>query len=208
MRQEFFSTLLVLFFLVCISGVVHAQQQPATQQEKGSSGPDYQNYVVLKGGIFYPRGDLDKLNTGFNGEFAYGYRFDKNGALEIGSGYFGTTGTRNGTASGFAHRVNEDGYAIPLTLAIKGILPIDDQSEVYGLAGAGGYHVHASGTVTIQGIGRASVSDNSTVVGGFVGAGATYNITKECFLGLEGKYLWTGKASLSGTVYGAPVNED
>ncbi|HVN98208.1 MAG TPA: hypothetical protein VMT62_17415, partial [Syntrophorhabdaceae bacterium] len=46
----------------------------------------------------------------------------------------------------------------------------------------------------------------SIVAGGFVGAGMTYNITKEFFLGLEGKYLWTTKASLSGSWMGIPVD--
>ena len=98
--------------------------------------------------------------------------------------------------------------AIPVTLTIKGIIPVDKQLEVYGLAGGGAYFVHGKLTVTATGFGTASLSDNTTVAGGFVGAGLTYNVTKEVFLGLEGKYLWTSRATLSKVINGTPVDAD
>jgi opacity protein-like surface antigen len=33
-------------------------------------------------------------------------------------------------------------------------------------------------------------------LGGFLGAGIHYNITRNIFLGVEGKYLWTDKVKL------------
>ncbi|HVN97199.1 MAG TPA: outer membrane beta-barrel protein, partial [Syntrophorhabdaceae bacterium] len=138
--------LLVLFFLVLISQVVYAQQ-PAPKQDKDSSGQVHQSYLVLKAGIFYPQGDVDNLDTGFSGEFAYGYRFHENWAFEIGSGYFGADGRQDGVLGGLAASEKDEMYAIPLTVAIKGILPLDDQFEIYGLAGGGGYYVHAESTL-------------------------------------------------------------
>jgi opacity protein-like surface antigen len=107
--------------------------------------------------------------------------------------------------------LNEKVYAIPLTVAIKGIVPIDKQFEVYGLAGTGAYFVNgkATASATVRGVSASvSFSDNTTVWGGFLGAGATYNITPQVFVGLEGKYLWTSSANLSDTVAGVRVNAD
>jgi opacity protein-like surface antigen len=43
------------------------------------------------------------------------------------------------------------------------------------------------------------VSDNDSEIlfGGFLGLGATFNVTPKLFVGLEGKYLWTTQSSFT-----------
>ncbi len=176
-------------------------------QEKPSTVPDYKSYLEVKGGVFYPQGDLSNLNLGFNGELAYGYRFLPNVAVEVSSGYFGTSNTYNQSVLGYPISLKETVYAIPLTAAIKGIVPINKQFELYGLAGGGPYFVNGKANLSFSSSG-ASVSDTTTVWGGFLGTGVTYNVTPQVFVGLEAKYLWTTSATLRGTVAGLPVNSD
>jgi outer membrane protein W len=183
-----------------ISPILYAQVTP-------SATPDYKSYLEVKGGVFYPEGDLSNLNLGFNGELAYGYRFSPNVAVELSSGYFGTSNTYNQSASGYPVSLRETVYAIPLTAAIKGIVPIDKQFELYGLAGGGAYFVHGTGTISVLGS-SASVWDSTAVWGGFLGAGVNYNITPRVFVGLEGKYLWTSTTTLRGSIVGVPVSEN
>ncbi len=197
-----------LLFLLAftLSSEAHAQQ-PAARQAFPNSRPDYSNYLVLKGGIFYPQGDLKNLDTGFNGELAYGFRLSKYAALEIGSGYFDAGSTVHPSLSGSGSSLQGDVYAIPLTFSIRAIAPFSSQFEMYGLAGGGGYYVHSKGTLIVA-AGRVSGSEDTAVAGGFLGAGATYNFAGGFFLGLESKYLWTTNTHVKGTVDGVRFNAD
>ncbi len=48
-------------------------------------------YITVKPGIYFPRSsDLDSSDAGFNGEIAFGYRFNPNIAAEFGIGYLNT----------------------------------------------------------------------------------------------------------------------
>jgi outer membrane protein W len=195
-----------LFLLFCI--IAFGSAPAIYAQETAAAVPDYKSYLVAKGGVFYPEGNLSNLNAGFNGELAYGYRFFRNVAVELSSGYFGATDKpAAGSVLGYPVSVKESMYAVPLTVAIKGIVPIDKQFELYGLAGTGAYFVHGSGTISLAGF-SASASDNMAVWGGFLGAGVNYNITPRVFVGLEGKYLWTNTATLRGSIAGVPVSEN
>ena len=81
-------------------------------------------YITLKPGIYSPQSsDLDGADTGFNGEIAFGYRFNPNIAAEFGTGYFNTG--------------NFDINVFPLTLTLKAILPYK-RWELFGLAGGWG----------------------------------------------------------------------
>ena len=192
----------LLIICVLVAGIAlslgcgYAQEKP--------NAPDGQNkksYVVLKGGIFYPRGDLDELSTGFNGEVAYGYQFHPNAAVELGSGYLQTNGTFRQITNGVGVKVEDEVYAIPLTAAIKGIVRPGKNTELYALIGGGAYIVNGKETVSAGGR-SVSMKDTTVVPGGFVGAGASYDITENIFLGLEGKYTFTGEATLKDTLAG------
>ncbi len=174
-----------------------------------------ENYIVFKPGVFYPQGDIKDLSAGFNGEIAYGRRFHENAAFEIASGYIGTgnatlqRGTvRSTSGTTYSFKTDGDVYAIPITIAIKGIIPFEKNFEAYGIAGGGAYYVNARESAQVYGLTRLSLSDTAWVMGGFLGAGVSYNITREWFLGLEGRYLWVDKAKLRDSSQGVTVTGD
>lgn len=182
MGKKWLSLLLILLTAVCLSNAAYAEQP---------GGKSYRNYLVLKGGAFDPQGDVKDLDTGFNGELAYGFQFGRCFAVEIASGYFELEGKERTSLSGSDLSLDGKMYAIPLTIALKPILPLGP-FDLYGLAGGGGYYVHAHGTLATRS-GRTSGSADTCVAGGFLGAGLSVNLSKQFFLGIEGRYLWTSK---------------
>lgn len=179
MGRKSFSALLILSMVLSFSGVVYGRQ------------PAYRNYLVLKGGAFDPQGDLKGLDTGFNGELAYGIQPCRWFAMEIASGYFELEGKERTSFSGTDFSLDGNMYAIPLTIALKPILPLGP-FDLYGLAGGGGYYVHADGTLATRSA-RISGSADTAVAGAFLGAGLSVNLGRQFFLGIEGKYLWTSE---------------
>jgi outer membrane protein W len=151
------------------------------------------NYGVLKGGIYSPQNDqLTQFGTGFNGELAFGHYFNKNFAMEFGSGYFQTTRSSNNTPN-----ADLTFSVVPVTLALKGIIPVDKAVELYGIGGGGAYFLWTSTSTSVNNQFNSSTSISSqTLAGGFLGLGATFKITPTVFLGLEGKYLWTSSVTI------------
>ena len=144
------------------------------------------NYFALKAGAYFPNsGDLGGFNTGFNGQAALGHYFTPNIAAELGLGYFATSGTGSGEFDGVPGTATGDLYAIPLTLALKAIYPID-KWEIYAIGGVGAYFCNVK--VTYSG---GSPSNSTTAFGGFLGGGVDYNFARNWFLGVEGTYLWS-----------------
>jgi outer membrane protein W len=176
---KFVRGIIVLFFVLGLSF-------PALADSRNPS------YLVLKGGIYSPQNDkLDKFDTGFNGELAFGHYFNKNLAVEIASGYFETRATRNASSEISSAQARLDINVVPLTLALKGIIPLDIW-ELYGIGGGGAYFLWTDSKVSTDS--RSSSSSdkyNQTLGGGFLGVGASVKVSPTVFLGLEGKYLWT-----------------
>jgi opacity protein-like surface antigen len=169
-------------------------------------------YMSLKAGAFFPQtNDFENSENGFNGEVAFGYQFSKNFALEMGAGYFHTGGDQSaaGNISGidYAVQVQADIDVLPVTLSLKGILPVD-KWEFYGIGGIGAYFLwgELEGTAVANGrTGSKTVNDNAAKFGVHLGLGVNYNITPKIFIGAEGKYIWTSETELEGTVIGVPV---
>lgn len=153
-------------------------------------GQDNLNYIVLKGGIYAPTGDLDRLNfgVGFNGEVAYGRYLNSVFALEVGAGYFETDG---------------DVSVIPATLNAKGFITTPDV-EIFGEVGVGAYFAEFDGILNTVNFGNITIDDNDTVFGIDVGLGARYNFAKNVFFGVEGKLIMTADAKFEGTASGTP----
>lgn len=145
------------------------------------------NYFIVKGGIYSPESnDLEDFDKGFNGEIAFGHYLTQNLALELGLGYFQTDTSETVYLNGFGDvRVDAEVTSIPLTLSIKGIYPIGNV-ELIGIAGFG-FVYFTKGEITISDV---SLDDDDTPYGFHLGGGLNYNITKNIFIGLEGKYLW------------------
>jgi outer membrane protein W len=153
------------------------------------------NYGVLKGGIYSPQNsNLDQFGTGFNGELAFGHYFSKNFALEFGSGYFQTNRNSSGNFGNATLTFN----VVPVTLALKGIIPLDKAVELYGIGGGGAYFLWTSTSASVNNQNYYSYNvDNKTLAGGFLGLGINFKITPTMFLGLEGKYLWTSSVTVT-----------
>jgi len=160
------------------------------------------NYVSGKLGVFIPGGDLEddlEGDNGFNGEIAVGHRYTDNLAVEVGFGYYGTENSWTEydpfAPSDFA-KVDVSVYVLPLTVSIKGILPVD-RFNLYAGAGIGAYFGHAD--VEIEGcVSSICVSEDddewATAFGGQFMAGFEYNLNDQMFVGVEGKYILTGDA--------------
>ena len=134
-------------------------------------------YGVAKLGGYMPEAnDVKDFDTAFYGEIAVGYHFHKNFAGEFGVGYTKSSADRN--------NFNADLTVIPMTVALKGGLPMG-VFEPYALAGIGAYYVEAKGSNRFG-----SFNTDDTAFGYFLGLGANFNLTKEVFIGLEGKYFW------------------
>jgi outer membrane protein W len=176
---KFVGGIIVLCFVLGLSFPAHAD----------SKNP---SYLVLKGGIYSPQNDkLDKFDTGFNGELAFGHYFNRNLALEIASGYFETRATKNARSEISSAEATLDINVVPLTIALKGIIPLDIW-ELYGIGGGGAYFLWTDSKISTDS--RSSTSSdkyNQTLGGGFLGVGASVKVSPTVFLGLEGKYLWT-----------------
>ena len=172
----------------------------STSRQEKSAAELKRHYVVLKGGVFYPQGDVKEFSTGFNGEIAYGFKLHPNIAIEAGGGYLKSSLDKTGyTATGaFPIAHSYDVYTIPITVAVKGIFSPAKNLEIYGMLGAGAYYVSMEDTAYVKNT-RFSLSDSTTVFGGFLGAGATYDITDKVFLGLEAKYHYTSECHFRDT---------
>lgn len=192
-----------IMFLTCIvcSQFVYAQSTPKSPDAQYKQG-----YVVLKGGIFYPQGDLKDLSTGFNGEIALGYKFHPNAAIEFSGGYLETKETFRYVIRNTPVSEKFEVSAIPVTIAIKGILKPDKYVDIYGMLGVGAYFVHGKDTASGLAL-SSSISDSSTVFGGFVGAGISYDVNDNIFIGLEGKYHYTSETTLRDTFLGYEISQ-
>jgi opacity protein-like surface antigen len=161
--------LAILFFFL-------TPASPATAKD-GDPG----NSIGLKLGAYSPQHDnMEDFNEGFNGEIFYGLRFHRNFAAELGAGYFKASGKFPGVD--FSLKV------IDILYTVKGIIPLGIL-DIYGGPGIGVYFAKVNVSSTLPGFAGGD-SDMSTSFGYHILAGANFNITREVFLGIEGKYFW------------------
>jgi len=153
-------------------------------------------YIAFKPGIYSPQSsDLDGFDTGFNGDFVFGFRFNPNIAAELGIGYFNTEGEKTVAGPTYAGRRNFDLDVWSFTFTLKAILPYK-KWEFFGFGGGGAYSVSSPYDVEDYHHHHDYDDDDDydLVLGGYLGAGIHYNIAPKIFLGVEGKYLWTEQA--------------
>jgi opacity protein-like surface antigen len=156
------------------------------------------NYLMVKAGVYSPSSshDLNDFNggsttsldnkTGFAGEIAAGHYILPMVALELGVGYFQSEGSAAAQPGETKLKV------VPVTATGKVFLPLG-MVEPYGLFGIGAYitDLEVSGnTGNFRGSSEISY-------GLHAGGGVNFNLNRDMFAGLEGKYLWS-KPSFGG----------
>jgi opacity protein-like surface antigen len=148
-------------------------------------------YIALKPGIYSPQSsDLSGFDTGFNGDFVFGFRLNPNIAAELGIGYFNTEGEKTVAGATNGGRRNFDLDVWSFTFTLKAILPYK-KWEFFGFGGGGAYSVSRPYDVEYYHHYYYYDDDYDLVLGGYLGAGIHYNIAPKIFLGVEGRYLWT-----------------
>jgi opacity protein-like surface antigen len=158
---------------------------------------DLNNYVVGKLGFYTPNSsDLSGYDTGFSGEFAFGHYFNPFVALELGAGYFQTSGNVIVVTNHNTFLANEDIGVTPLTLSLRLIQPLSRTTEIYAIGGIGAYFVYSD-------INAFGLSDDTTAFGAHLGAGINFNLNRNIFLGGEFKYVWVNPS-----LYGVDVSLD
>jgi outer membrane protein W len=179
---------IVILFAVLLIGLSVA----ANSYAEGRTG----GYILIKPGAFIPTNDLDHkgFDKTFSGEVTVGTYYTPNLALEAGVGYFRTEASRSG--SDFAE--DDAIWVLPVTVTFKGVIPFRG-GEVNAGVGPGLYfaNLEADGTNTASG--HYSNDSHSTAVEGHAVVGLNFDITKQIFLGAEGKYSVTTGAHMLGT---------
>lgn len=187
-----------LCLLVMIAGISAAHAQEAKK-----------NYVVLNLGAYFPTDNsVENFDSvGFNGEVAIGRYITKNFAAELGIGGFGLTSddVLGNDPGGFGvFNYSDSITVIPFTIALKAVLPLSEKLEIYGKGGIGVYVINFDRDIDSTRFGNdLNYSDDDTVFGGFLGAGAHYNITKMFFAGGELKYHFVSSADFSPPITGS-----
>jgi hypothetical protein len=122
-------------------------------------------------------------------------------------GYFKTDGSESEFIPGPGTvTVATDVSVIPIFVAIKGLLPIQI-GELYIGGGLGIGFADVKIDVTSTALGTASASSTESVFGFELFAGANFDITDSWFLGVEAKYIITDDATVSGVLFGIPLED-
>ncbi len=165
-------------------------------------------YVAGQLGLYQPTSDLDNgdYDTGFNGAVAAGYYLAPGIIAEAMIDYIGTAADSEDYNATLGHYDQDSTISGTGFLAsLKGEIPAG-AFNLYGGAGVGFYVVNLSIEVDSSRFGKfEEENDSDTTFGAHVIAGANYDITKDFFLGIEGRYRWTGDVEVSDTVAEVPV---
>lgn len=170
---------------------------------------DYKNYGTVQLGLYEPTSDLDNgdYDTGFNGSVAYGRYLAPNLVAEAMIDYVGTSADVDGENS-ILGKYDQDSTisGTGLLFSLKGVMPAGPV-DLYGGAGIGLYLVNLSIEIDSDRLGKfEEENDTDTVFGAHLSAGANYNINERFYVGLEGRYRWTGDAKVSDRVANVPVS--
>jgi opacity protein-like surface antigen len=174
---------IVAVALGLIASVAHAQPSAAFTQPG-------ETYVTARLGAVVPQSsDLKGYDTGLAFEAAFGYRATPNFAFEGGIGRFAMS--RSSTfydPSIGTYTENDESSAIPFTFTVKAIAPTP-RVDLYALAGAGVYLVHAKAEAVQSGFSLGSMSDDASSLAIHLGGGIAGRVSPNVSLGAELKYI-------------------
>jgi opacity protein-like surface antigen len=175
-----------MLFIICLVAT--------TALALNALGQEPADYVTIKGGIYAPAGDLSELDNDVSGEITFGHFFRPYASVEAGIGYFGTEGTLTGfeptTLGTFTKKLTYN--VVPFWVTLKGYLMFLDV-ELYGGGGLGVYFTRFKADISSSLAGFQKIDDEKVTMGGHLLAGLDYRITDSFYIGVEGKYILTGK---------------
>ncbi len=172
--------------------------------EENSKKP---NYTQVKVGMFQATGDMDTANYDTGGDFSlvYGRYLNKYLVLEAGVDVFGSNQSLRGTnADAGSYKLDNSLVGAAGLVTLKGEYSTGPVDLFCGF-GAGIYSVTLSSKIDSSRFGDLDSDKSDGIFGAHVVAGATYNINERFFVGLEGKYRWTGDVDIRETVASIPV---
>lgn len=181
---------MMIIFLVSAAFLVQAA--PAF-----SDGEKPSNYVAVKGGMIALQkienleNNLDHnltdsldTNTGWGGQLAVGHYFASFLALEIDSGYFEVSNTKENS-----RKLNDiDLWVFPLLATLKVLLPLG-VVEPYIEGGGGAYFTRF--VVDDNRLNGPWTSGTKTSYSLHAGGGLNIDLGNDVFLGVEGRAIWT-----------------
>ncbi|HSB31250.1 MAG TPA: outer membrane beta-barrel protein [Candidatus Sulfobium mesophilum] len=178
--KYFVITVAVLSFIVMVMAPLSGFAADFAAEKKGP-------YIEVKPGAYFSTGNLhdNGFDTVFTGEIAVGSYLNPNLAFEGEVGYFKTNASNAG--------VDKDIWVVPVTASLKIVLPFRG-GEAYAGGGVGVYFATMETTVS-----GSSTDDSGAAFGGHGLLGFSVNISRRMFIGTEGRYIFTTKASLLDT---------
>lgn len=93
---------------------------------------------------------------------------------------------------------------VPITVTAKVVFP-SDGVEVFGGVGFGFYMADFKSSVRGSSLGSFTFKDDDTAFGAHFVAGANFNVSKQWYVGFEGKYIFTTDVRFEQTVSGTPI---
>ncbi|MCI4624344.1 MAG: porin family protein [Candidatus Magnetoovum sp. WYHC-5] len=161
-----------LIFIICLFVVVFHSAYTNAQEKK--------HYIALRPGLYFFTDEIEEktfIQTGFSGEFAYGYYLHPNFGLEFNSGYY-HDGVKRNDVRGF-----------PAMLLAKGYYTLG-MVELYTGGGFGIVYAEFDGDTQFG-----HVSAEDVCLGGNAVVGTNFNVLSNFFVGAQGKYIFTDQES-------------
>lgn len=193
--------LLVLFTAVNVANLCGARTVMAEEETPRL------NYTQVKLGMFQPTGDLDDADYDSGAVFGvvYGRYLNRYLVFEAGFDALGSDRTERG-GNDLAGTYTQDNTLVGVggLVTLKGEYTVGPLALFAGIGG-GMYAVTLTSEIESSRLGDFDSDDSDGVFGAHVTAGATYNINERFFLGLEGRYRWSGDVDIRESVASVPV---
>ncbi len=184
-----------------MAGLVNADYSHASDTKEKA------NYLQGQLGVFQPTNTFDDsgYDTGFSGSFAYGRYLTPylklEGMVDLSANDKELQGSNT-----IAGNYSQDNYlsSTGLLVTLKGEYPVGPV-DLFGGAGIGAYGVFLTSETNTERLGSFDKDEFDTVFGAHISLGANFNITERFYVGIEGRYRWTGDVKFNETVAGVPM---
>lgn len=194
--------MLVLIALTAVVVTVSAGPALSIDTEKRA------NYMVGSLGGYNPTGGLDDggFESGMNTSVAYGRYLTSHLILEGMVDYFRAKAETTGADQALGNYSRDDQIGTTgLLVTLKGEYSVGSV-DLFGGAGVGFYGAFLRSEIESDNLGTLSEKDDSdSTFGAHLSLGGNYNINEVLYVGVEGRYRWTGDVEMKEINGGLPV---